>query len=205
MVPAAHRRAVEALCEGLAGSGLLWAVTGSVALAAQGVPVTCADLDVVVSAADAAIVERRFREHVVDPVQFAVRDRLRGHFGRLRLAGVEVEVLGDVQNLLPDGMWTNPPALDLHVTRVHVGARVCPVLSLAYLREAYAVMGRTATVRLIESALADSPGASAIGPSGDLGRRTAAARRPRAAQAVQADLLIWRSLRAFRSSRTRGP
>jgi hypothetical protein len=158
MVPTAHRRAVEALCDGLAGSGLLWAVTGSVALAAQGVPVICADLDMITSAADASVVERQFRGHVVDPVQFAVRDSLRGHFGRLRLAGVEVEVLGDVQNLLADGTWTNPPALDLHVTRVRVGTRVCPMLRLAYLREAYAVMGRTAKVHLIESALADSPG-----------------------------------------------
>jgi hypothetical protein len=134
----------------------VWATSGSVALALQGIQVTCHDLDLVTSADGAPEVERLLASRVVEPTSFQTRGRIRGHLGRIQLAGVEVEVLGDVQNLLPDGTWTEPPQLDLHVAHVPFGERTCPVLGLPYLREAYAALGRSEKVRLIEEALSRS-------------------------------------------------
>jgi hypothetical protein len=151
----AHRRALEAICEGLSCSAVPWAVTGSVALALQGVPVGCRDLDLVTSGAGARPIERLFARQVVEPVEFGSRDHIRGHFGRLRLREVDVEVLGDVQNLMPDGTWTVPPRLDVDVMWLQLGERQFPVLRLTCLRDAYSAMGRSEKVLLIASALSE--------------------------------------------------
>jgi hypothetical protein len=156
VLPSAHRLALESVCDRLNGSGVAWAVTGSVALAFQAVPVSCGDLDLVTTARGSGELERLLGPEVLEPVLFRRRQRIRGHLGRLRLGEIEIEVLGDVQNLLTDDTRTVPPQLHMHAVHVRLGERVCPVLGLAYLRDAYSAMGRSATVRLIERTLSNA-------------------------------------------------
>jgi hypothetical protein len=155
MVPDAHRVALEAISDLLRGSSTAWAVSGSVALALQDVPASCGDLDLVTTADGAAEVARGLAAKITEPVSFRTRGRIRGHLGRARLGDVEVEILGAVQNLMPDGAWTDPPELDADVVDVRLGERVYPVMRLTHLSAAYAAMGRSEKVRLIESALAE--------------------------------------------------
>jgi hypothetical protein len=153
VLPDSHRAAVEAVCDRLDRAPLRWAIGGSAALALQAVPVACRDLDLVTEARDVAEVTRRLGGRLLTPPAFVTRERLRGRFARLQLAGVEVEVLGGIQNLLPDGTWSASPQFDVHVARVRCGERTCPVFSLSYLRDAYVAMDRPQTVALIEQAL----------------------------------------------------
>lgn len=153
MVPEPHRRALGEVCDRLEGRSLLWGVTGSVALVLQGVQVRCADLDLVTSAADADDVARLLAHGVVEPVAFRGHGGIRGRLWRLRVRDVSVEVLGDIQNLLPDGDWTAPPRLDQQLVWVAFGQQRCPVLGLAYLREAYEAMARPEKAQLIAAAL----------------------------------------------------
>jgi len=155
MILIALAAAVEAVRDRLEGRGIPWAVSGSVALALQGVAVSCCDLDVVTTAAAAEHVTRLLAGTPLEPVAFTRRGDIRGLIGRTELDGVDVDVLGDVQNLLPDGRWTAAPRLDACVVQVTVGGRSCPVVELSHLREAYAAMGKWEAVRLIEVALAD--------------------------------------------------
>lgn len=149
----AHRHALELVCERLSETPVDWATSGSAALALQGVPVSCADLDLVTTGDGAAAVEQALAGHVIEPVGYRTRGAIRGHLGRVELAGVEVEVLGDIQNRLPDGTWTLPPRLNEHITHVSLNEKRCPVLNLSYLRATYTAMGRTDKVRLIEDTL----------------------------------------------------
>jgi len=153
VLPSAHRDALELVCERLSRTPLEWATSGSAALALQGVPVTCADLDLATTADAASAVERALAGRVIEPVGYRTRGAIRGHLGRVEVAGVEVEVLGDIQNRLPDGTWTPPPRLSEHITHVPLNKRRCPVLNLRYLRTAYAAMERGDKVRLIEETI----------------------------------------------------
>jgi hypothetical protein len=137
-----HRHALEVVSERLLGWDLPWAVTGSVALALHGLDVACRDLDLVTTAARARELEAAFDAEVVEPMALSSGSGLRAHRGMLRIDGVPVEILGDVQNPLPDGGWTEPPDIDAHRQWVTVGRWRCPVLSLEYLGEAYRLMGR---------------------------------------------------------------
>lgn len=149
-----------------------WATSGSAALALQGVPVSCADLDLATTADGAPAVEQALAGDVIEPLGFRERGVIRGHLGRVKLVGIEVEVLGDIQNRQPDGTWTPPPRLSEHIHYVRLNEKPCPVLNLTYLRAAYTAMGRTDKVRLIEETLAQQPPSQVVlrvAGAGDLG------------------------------------
>jgi hypothetical protein len=76
------------------------------------------------------------------------------HYGVLEVAGLEVELMGDIQHRLPDGSWS--PAIDVSIYRRWVTweGRQVPVLDLAYEAQAYAEIGREAKAALIRAALA---------------------------------------------------
>jgi hypothetical protein len=151
-LPPAHRRALETVCERLEGLELEWAVSGSVALVLQGVPTTCNDLDLLFTSWSVRIAESLLAREVDERVAPRRRIDIRGLLGRAQIEGVSVELLGDVQNALPDGGWSDPPRILEQRTWVAFGERECPVVSLAVLEASYAERGRTEKVRLIRGA-----------------------------------------------------
>ncbi len=160
MVPGAHRDALLLVCGALTGapealpggSRPAWAVGGSVALALHGLPVSCHDLDILTRAQDAEQVIAQIPGTAIEPLAFRTRGALRGHTARVRLGDIEVEILGDVENQLPDGSWTAPPPLREEIEQLELDGLRCPVFSLAALRSAYQAMGRGEKVALIDAA-----------------------------------------------------
>lgn len=126
-------------------------MSGSVALAMQSVPLECRDLDLVTTAQAAEEVLHRIGGTVLEEVSFRQRGHIQGEMGRTELDGIDVDVLGGVQNLLPDGTWSAPPRLDMCVVHVPLGNDMYPVIALPYLQEVYAAMGRFDKVSLIKS------------------------------------------------------
>jgi hypothetical protein len=165
-----HRAALEVIADRLQGSQVPWAVSGSVALVLQGVPVSCGDLDLVTTADGAIEVASRLNPEMTEAVASTTRGSIRGQLGRARVGAVELEILGDVQNLVA-GSWTEPPCLQEAVVRVPLGDRELPVIDLAHLRAAYLAMGRREKVALIDAARLGK-GASLRDPAGPGGVET---------------------------------
>jgi hypothetical protein len=124
-------------------TNILWAVTGSLGMALQGVPVEVHDIDLQTDRSGAYRIEERFSEYVVRKVAFSSTDRIRSHFGALNIKGIQVEIMGDIEKRLPDGTWEKP--VDLRTVRhfVEVEGKRIPVLSLDYEYKAYLKLGRT--------------------------------------------------------------
>jgi hypothetical protein len=136
-----------------AGTGPRWAVSGSVALALHGLPVECRDLDVLTRAEYALLAASRIPGTTLEAVRFRARERLRGHLGRIAVGGVDTEILGGVQNQLPDGSWTPPARLAAReIVHIDVDGCRCNVLSLPALRAVYELMKRPETLALIDQA-----------------------------------------------------
>lgn len=133
--------------------GLAWSVTGSANLALRGLPVDPGDVDVMTTAAGAYRIADEFDEHVVRPVDPPDPDpdrRIRSHFGALRLAGVEVEVMGAVEHRV-DGRWV--PTEDVAETRefLDVEDRRVPAMPLNHEHRGYRDLGRDERVEVIEA------------------------------------------------------
>ena len=139
----AHHLAVLGLiCRRLAGADVLWALTGSLSFALQGVNLIAHDIDLQTDQAGAYEIERRLAAYVTCPVAFRESDQIRSHFGALTIDGLPVEIMGDIQKRNSDGSWEPPVDLALHRQVITVGEMAVPVLSLAYEAEAYLKLGR---------------------------------------------------------------
>lgn len=137
-----------AVAEPLLDLDVPWAISGSVALALQGVAVAPRDLDIVTAAEHAEAVAEAIGGEVVEPVADRERDGIRGRLGKRHVDGIEVEILGGVQNRLPGGGWSEPP--DVTAERLFVDG--VPVVSLDALRASYAARDRDDRVALIDGA-----------------------------------------------------
>jgi hypothetical protein len=133
----------------LYGQDILWAITGSASFALRGLPFTPGDIDLQTDAPGAYTVEKALEPFVVRPVAFSSTDRIRSHFGQLRLDGVKVEIIGDVEKWV-NGRWQPPPDLTQHREFIQFDGMELPVLSLAYECDAYKKMGRVETAVILQ-------------------------------------------------------
>ncbi len=138
-------QALRRVYERLRETQILWAVTGSLNFALQGLNVEPNDIDLQTDAAGVYEIERRLAEYSVRKVVFSTSNskRLRSHYGALEIDGVQVEIMGDLEKLLDDGTWEAPPALNRHRIWLEVEGMRLPVLSLEYEEQAYRKLGRT--------------------------------------------------------------
>ncbi len=148
-----HLSVLRILYDALEAAGVNWAVTGSLGLALQGVPLTPHDIDIQTDAAGAYRMAALFADRVVQPVALSAKGTVRSHFGALQVGGMKVEIMGDVQHQREDGSWEPPPDLSRIKRYVDVAGMRVPVLSLEHERDAYAKMGRTARVSQITLAM----------------------------------------------------
>lgn len=110
---------VDRLRESLSDAPIDWALTGSTSFALQGVPVEPNDVDVQTTESGAYEIERRFEDHVTEPVSFQSSEGIRSHFCGLSVDSVPVEIMGAVQKRRADGTWE--PPVDIH-THTHTPA-----------------------------------------------------------------------------------
>lgn len=146
-----HLDVLRLIVQRLAGSDVIWAVTGSLGCRLQGVPVQPHDIDI---ASDARVYEivRRLAEFVRRPVAFCATERIRSHLGALETHGLQVEIMGGVEMRGADGAWV---ASDPRARRfVPVAGLMVPVLSLEAECAAYLRLGRTARAQMLREWLA---------------------------------------------------
>ncbi|MBC7224784.1 MAG: hypothetical protein H5T59_11020 [Anaerolineae bacterium] len=149
MVPERHLQVLRELTTRLADAPFPWAVTGSLGMALQGVPVDVHDVDIQTDRAGAYAIASLFSGQVALPVQFRSSERVQSHFGALTIHGVKVDVMGDLQKRLSDGTWEDPVRVEEHRQWVQVAGMRVPVLSLAYEYRAYLLLGRVEKAALL--------------------------------------------------------
>lgn len=149
-----HLAVLKRLAARLNGSPIIWAVTGSLGFALHGLPVEVHDIDIQSDEEGAYQIARRMSAYLTDVVALRESDMLRSHFGRLRVDGIQVELIGAVQKRLPDGSWGPPTDVSEHSEMVALDRMLFPVMKLEYEAVAYRQMGRSQKAEMIETWLA---------------------------------------------------
>lgn len=153
MIPETHWQVLRRLCTRLEPESIAWAVTGSVGLALQGVPVEVHDIDIQGDEAGVYAIERCFAGQVRQAVHLRAGDAIGSHFGVLEIDGVTVELMGALQKRLPSGEWEPPVPVGRLRRFVEARGLRIPVLPLEHEHQAYLIMGRTAKAALIKEAI----------------------------------------------------
>jgi hypothetical protein len=129
-------------------------VTGSLGFALHGIPVVVHDVDIQSDADGAYEIARRMTAYVTEPVALYESEVMRSHFGRLRVDGIQVELIGGIQKRLADDSWGPPTDVTEHSELVAVGRQQYPVMKLEYEAVAYRQMGRIEKAEMLDRWLA---------------------------------------------------
>jgi len=143
--------ALEMIGAVLEDEPLLWAITGSLGMALQGLPVSVRDIDLQTDQAGAYAMEAALSEFVVQPVALRESESIRSHFGKLEIEGVEVEIMGDIQHRQPDRGWNAPVELAKQRRWVNALDHMLPVMAISYEAEAYRRMGRMEKAAMLQA------------------------------------------------------
>ncbi|MGD2253694.1 MAG: hypothetical protein PVF70_12335 [Anaerolineales bacterium] len=152
-LPATHWEAVRQLISRLPPNEVVWALTGSAGLRLQGIDLSVADLDVQTDKSGAKKIVRAFADCVQDRLRYRRSPGVRSYFARLEIAGVQVEVMGELRKRLPDGSWEPPVDVEPIRRWAEVDGLRIPVIDPEYEARAYEIMGRTEKAQQIRRAL----------------------------------------------------
>ena len=143
MISSDHSPSLKIIYDKLRETEIVWAITGSLGFALQGMETKVNDIDLQTNAAGAYGIEKAFPERVVRKVQFSVSEKIASHWGELEIEGVKVEIMGALQKKRPDGTWESPVEVNRHRKFVPFEDMRVPVMSLKYEEQAYRNLGRT--------------------------------------------------------------
>ena len=142
MINLAFLKVLKKIHSRLSKTNINWAVTGTLGFALQGIPIKPNDIDIQTDEAGAYKIEKLFSKFVVKKVTFSKAENIRSHLGELKIDGIKVEIMGDIQKRNTNGTWEPPVDLNQHKKMIEVEGMKVPVLSLEYEYQAYLKLGR---------------------------------------------------------------
>jgi hypothetical protein len=133
----------------LINSNINWVLTGSFSFAIRGLETNIGDIDIQTDSNGAYEIEKLFKDYIHKKVEYKQSENIRSRFGSLRINGINIEIMGDIEKKL-DNMWTEPPNLKVLKEIVNFEGMNIPVLSLEYEADAYLKMGRNEKAKKIK-------------------------------------------------------
>ncbi|MFX1282561.1 MAG: nucleotidyltransferase domain-containing protein [Promethearchaeota archaeon] len=134
-------------------SNITWAVTGSLSMALQGIPVVPHDIDIQTDEKGAYSIQKLFKKYIKKPVTFCGDKTIKSHFGSIKLFDIVLEIMGGVQKQLVNGSWEPPVDIQPHRRFIKLKGMNLPVLSLEYEEQAYRKLGRIERADLLKKYL----------------------------------------------------
>lgn len=157
MLEKQHTKVLNKIYELIQSSGknACWGLTGSTSFALQGMDVDVHDIDIQTDEATAYLLGELLADYEVEPVRFRGNEKIRSHFGKFLVDGIEVEVMGDIQKKT-EGKWEDIIPLNTLLDYVSYGDKSIPVLRLTYESKAYRKLGRIEKAEQIDGFIKNS-------------------------------------------------
>ena len=133
---------IEFISQSLSQSKILWALTGSSNHLLQGVKRKPRDIDILSDASGILLIEKHFEAYVIRPVEYSVLTNIRSFFGKLIISGIEIDLMGDIENMLEDGIWEPHTDWEKNIRWLNIDDVFIPVLSLQYEYAIYRKLGK---------------------------------------------------------------
>lgn len=147
---------IEYICIKLINTRILWALTGSLNHAMQGVNIKPNDIDIISDKSGIYAIEKIFRQYIAKPVCYSEQSSLRSHYGMLRISNISVDLMSDVENLLKSGIWDSHVGWQDNIQQIKFRNSIVPVLSLGYELATYRKLGLWKRADLISNKLAEN-------------------------------------------------
>lgn len=153
MITEQQKQTLTIIHDRLLETKIVWAITGSLGFALHGMQLNVNDIDLQTDENGAYEIEKNLKEYVVRKVRFSVSEKIKSHWGELKIESVKVEIMGALQKKLPNGNWESPVEVDKHHEFISFECIKLPVLSLKYEEQAYRKLGRIERANQIKKLL----------------------------------------------------
>ncbi len=134
-------KALRVIDRKLKGKNIDWVLVGSTSLALQGVEIQPKDIDLLTDEEGAYRIGELLREYEIEPVKFRESRLFKSFFGEYKILGVEVEVMGNLEERLRD-RWLSLSGRLRTKRWVKVNEMKVPVSSLREQLKVYEKLGR---------------------------------------------------------------
>jgi hypothetical protein len=143
MLPNDRLEALRILTKRLSGSAINWAVFAGTGIWLQGVNIEPKDIDIIVCTKDdTERLAQRLKKFEKEPLRHVEKENYGAYEGKFEVNGVEVIVLGELVNKVPEGdLWSETRGLSAKKTVIADSMRI-PVISLAQEYNAYLKRGK---------------------------------------------------------------
>jgi len=131
MIPKEFAEVLKFIIHKFKGQKINWALAGSSALALRGVNIKPRDIDIVTDKTGAYKINKLLKKYEIEPVKFSKADKLSSHFGKFKIKGILVEIIGNFRQRLENGSWTKPTSLK-HKKIIKFNNLEIPALGLNY-------------------------------------------------------------------------
>lgn len=152
-LPEQHTKVLSFLVEKIPPTEYLWVLTGSAGLRLQGVDLPVHDLDLQTDGKTIFRLEKKLAEFMKTSVHFWKSEHTLSYHGQAEIDGLQVEFLGDMRHMRPDGTWEPPLDIDSVLVWIDWHNLKIPALSLDHEALAYEKMDRVQKAELIRAAL----------------------------------------------------
>lgn len=144
-----HLNVLKQLYLSLKATDIVWAVTGSTNHALQGIAIIPRDIDILTNKTGAYRIEELFQDFVVRNASYRVESTIRSYFGILCVKGIQIEIIGDIENQLDNGKWEPHVDWEKHIEYLTINDFIVPVLSLEYELQIYKKLHQHHRVKLL--------------------------------------------------------
>ena len=116
MISEKLNRSLFIINNNLTNSGVNWAIIGSTNLALQGVEIEPRDIDILTDQQGAKTLAKKLKKYIKEPLAYHQTDKFNAYRLVLNVEGIEVEVLGDLNNKIFQGdLWTEQSRLSAKI------------------------------------------------------------------------------------------
>lgn len=142
MISKENIEAIKIIAEKLNPEKINWALIGSSNLALQGVDVEAHDIDILTDKEGALEMGKLLKEFTIEYVAYKESEKFKSYYGKFVINGVEVEIMGQLQNINPVGdLWSESTNLSEKIY-IKVDDMEIPAISLKQEYQAYLQLGR---------------------------------------------------------------
>lgn len=153
MIPENTFKALKAISDRLNGKGINWVLIGSTNHALQGVDVKPRDIDILTDKEGAYAIGEALKEFVVEEIHIRETEKMKSHYGKFNIEGVEVEIIGDLVNMKQEGdLWSETTNFSKKIIIEFKGVEV-PGISLDQELSAYTKMKKIERIKKIKQAM----------------------------------------------------
>jgi len=109
MVPENILSALKIFYDKISSKQIFWILTGSTSLAIQGVDVNINnDIDILTDKQGSEKIDELLNGFMLKKSDYSITDKYKSYFGIYQINNVKVEVMGEFQYKMKDGLWSIP-------------------------------------------------------------------------------------------------